>query len=317
MSDLFPLPAELRRVEYAQLYFHLEVSDYFDLPQLGLLQLRRELLQALRQLRETGEEQLAGELGRLLQPEFPIDPVLRRIVQKPAPALVFSPDPADSGLIEPKQRLVLPVLFLGDGLQGIAAFRQLLMKLGQQGLYAGAGQFRLDGIEAADNSGLRSMLWVSGEPETELTPPINDLFWHLQRQQSSSERLLLEVKSPLRLLRQNKPLFRTDFSELFPFILRRVTAMLACHCRIELVADPVGLIRQAAQVEVSSNQLRWQDWRKLDAADGGQDLGGLLGTLELCGPALTDLHWLLQLGSLLNLGKGAAYGAGQYCLQAP
>jgi hypothetical protein len=281
------------------------------------MQLRRKMLQGVRQLRETGEEQLVAQLDRLLQPEFPVDPALRRIVQKPAPALVFSPEAKDFGLIEPKQRLVLPVLFLGDGLQGIAAFRQLMVKLGQQGLYAGAGQFRLEGIEAADNSGLRSMLWVSGEPEAELTPPINDLFWWLQRQTSFTERLLLEVQTPLRLLRQNKPLFKSDFAELFPFILRRVTAMLAAHCGIELVADPVGLIRQAAEVDVVSNQLRWQDWRKLEAAEGGQDLGGLLGTLELRGPALTDLHWLLQLGSLLNIGKGAAYGAGQYRLQNP
>ncbi len=315
MSDLFPLPAELQRVEYAQLYFHFEVCDYFDLPQLGLLQLRRELLQGVRQLRETGEEQLAAQLDRLLQPDFPVDPALRRIVQKPAPALVLSPAVDDFGLIVPQQRLVLPVLFLGDGLQGIAAFRRLLVKLGQQGLYAGTGQFRLDGIEAADNSGLRAMLWVSGEPETELTPPINDLFWWLQRQAGFTERLLLEVQAPLRLLRQNKPQFKIDFTELLPFVLRRVTAMLACHCGVELVADPVGLLRQAAEVEVVSNQLRWQDWRTLQAAEGAQDFGGLLGTLELRGPALADLQWLLQLGSLLNIGKGAAYGAGRYSLQ--
>ncbi|HEY5674479.1 MAG TPA: CRISPR system precrRNA processing endoribonuclease RAMP protein Cas6 [Malonomonas sp.] len=317
MSDLFPLPAALQRVEYAQLYFHLEVSDYFDLPPLGLLQLRRELLQALRQLRETSEVVVAAQLDSLLQPDFPVDPVLRRIVQKPSPALVLSPDPADYGLIEPKQRLVLPVMFLGAGLQGIAAFRQLLVTLGQQGLYAGTGQFCLEGIEAADNSGLRAMLWVSGEPEAELTPPINDLYWWLQRRTVYSEQLRLEVQTPLRLLRQNRPLFKADFSELFPFILRRVTAMLASHCGVELVADPVGLITQATQVEVVSNQLRWQDWRRLDAAGGGQDLGGLLGSLELRGPALADLQWLLQIGSLLNIGKGAAYGAGRYRLQNP
>ena len=108
MSDLFPLPTELQRVEYAQLYFHLEVCDYFDLPRLGLLQLRRELFQALQQLRETGENELVVQLNRLLQPDLPIDPVLLRTAQKPAPAIVLAPDLTQQGLIEPKERIVLP-----------------------------------------------------------------------------------------------------------------------------------------------------------------------------------------------------------------
>lgn len=317
MSDLFPLPTELQRVEYAQLYFHLEVCDYFDLPRLGLLQLRRELFQALQQLRETGENELVVQLNRLLQPDLPIDPVLLRTAQKPAPAIVLAPDLTQQGLIEPKERIVLPVLFFGDGVLGIAAFRRLLVQLGKQGLFAGAGQFRLEGIEAEDNSGIRSMLWLIGEPEIELSPPINDLLWWLQRQPPVNDHLLLDINSPLRLLRQKKPLFKADFSELFPFILRRVTAMLACHGGVEPVNDPAGLISQAAQVEVVCNRLRWQDWRRLDAADRGQDLGGLLGTLELRGSALADLQWLLQLGSFLNIGKGAAYGAGQYRVRNP
>jgi hypothetical protein len=317
MSDLFPQPVGLERVEYVQLYFHLEVCDYFDLPRLGLLQLRRELFQALRQLREAGEEQLVAQLNKLLQPDLPTDPMLLRMVQKPAPALVLTPDLTCHGLIEPKERIVLPVLFLGDGISAITAFRRLLVQLGKQGLFSGAGQFRLDGIEAEDNSGLRSMLWLSGEAERELSPPINDLFWWLQRQPPCSDRLLLDIHSPLRLLRQKKPLFRTDFAELFPFVLRRVTAMLAGHCGVEVVTDPAGLLQQAGRVEVVCNRLRWHDWRRLDAADRMQDLGGLLGTLELRGSALADLHWLLQLGSLLSVGKGASYGAGQYRVRNP
>ncbi len=317
MSDLFPLPAGLERAEYVQLYFHLEICDYFDLPRLGLLQLRRELFQALRQLHEAGEDPLVVRLNRLLQPGLPDDPVLLRTVQKPAPALVLTPDLRQHGLIEPKERIVLPVLFLGDGISAITAFRRLLVQLGKQGLFSGAGRFRLDGIEAEDNSGMRSMLWLRGEAERELSPPINDLAWWLQRQPPCRDHLLLDIHSPLRLLRQKKPLFKTDFAELFPFILRRVTALLAGHCAVEVVTDPAGLIHQAAQVEVVCNRLRWQDWRRLDAADRTQDLGGLLGTLDLRGPALADLQWLLQIGSLLNIGKGASYGAGQYRVRNP
>ena len=57
MTYLAPLPSELQQVEYAQLYFHLQVKDTFDLPQLALLQLRRELLQALRTLEGWGSRE--------------------------------------------------------------------------------------------------------------------------------------------------------------------------------------------------------------------------------------------------------------------
>ena len=317
MGDLFPHPAALERVVYTKLYFHLEVCDYFDLPPLGLLQLRREFIQALNRLRQIGDSASVVSIERLLQPKPPVDPGLRRLVQKPSPALVLTADLMLQGLIEPKQRIVLPVLFLGNGVTGHSGFRRLLVELGLQGLYAGSGLFRLEAIEAEDNSGLRSMLWLTGEAETELIPPINDLSWWLQRQQLEGDHLCLDFCSPTRLLRQKKPLFKSDFLELFPFVLRRVTSMLASHCGIEPVSDPAGLIRQAEQVEVVVNRLHWQDWRHLNAVDAEQGLGGLLGSIELRGAALADLHWLLQLGSLLNVGKGAAYGSGQYRLRSP
>lgn len=316
MSELFPLPEELERVEYAQLYFHLQISDYFDLPALGLLQLRRELLQALAALLETDQLIDVRQARALLQPPLPDDHRLKRLVQKPAPAFVLKPDISRQGLIEPKEQLVLPALFVGAGLNGCELFARLLEQLGNHGLYRGTGQFSLAGVEAADASGSRAMLWSKEEPQRNLIPPISDLLWWLQRQKVGGEMLSLQFTSPLRLLRQKKPLFKPDFADIFPHILRRVTAMLASHAAVEVISDPVGLIQQATQVEVVANHLQWQDWRRLRRDSGSQELGGLRGELRLKGPGLAEILWVLQLGSLFNLGKGAGYGAGQYGLRS-
>lgn len=316
MSYLPPLPPELQQVEYVKLYFHLQFRDFFDLPQLGLLQLRRELLQALRTLEDWGRPDDAERLKLLLQPPLPVDPLVRRWAQKPAPAFILSPDPDSYGLFRPQQKLVLPVLFIGQGLLGIDAFVSLLQQLGIQGLYHGVGQFCLEGVEAEDASGVRATLWTEGQDSAQLAPPINDLHWLLERQAECTDRMLLEVTSPLRLLQQNKPLFKADFVDLFPFILRRVSALLSCHAGVEVIKNPKQLHDQARQVEVFQNRLRWLDWRCLAGAERGQDLGGLLGHLQLGGDCLADILWVLQLGSLFNVGKGAAYGAGQYCLRA-
>jgi hypothetical protein len=42
------------------------------------------------------------------------------------------------------------------------------------------------------------------------------------------------------------------------------------------------------------------------------ELGGICGQLRLKGQLPDDLIDLLRLGSLMNIGKGAAYGAGSY-----
>ncbi len=316
MSELFPLPQELERVEYAQVYFHLEIGGYFDLPPFGLLQLRRELQQALKILLAEGQVDDPQQARSLLCPELPIDPRLRRLVQKPAPAFVLKPDISRHGLIEPKERLILPVVFVGTGLKQVALFSQLLETLGPLGLYHGSGQFCLDGVEAEDASGLRAMLWTKGDVRRSLMPPISDLYWWSQRQRSGGEQLVLEFSTPLRLLRQNKPVFKPKFSDIFPFLLRRVTALLASHGNLEIAVDPQLLIQQAGQIDVVANQLQWQDWRRLTGQETAQDLGGLLGELHLQGPGLAEILWLLQLGSLFSLGKGASYGAGQYSLRS-
>ncbi len=180
-----PFPAELQQVEYVKLYFHLEICRYFDLPALGLLQLRRELLQALKTLPVKDNREDVRKLRNLLQPKLPSDPVLLKQIQKPAPALIMSPDISQHGLIEPKQRIVLPILFIGSGINVIDPFVCLLQHLGTLGLCHGSGQFVLEGVEAEDGSGLRSMLWFDGKQQESLTPPVCNLSWWLERTSSA------------------------------------------------------------------------------------------------------------------------------------
>lgn len=314
MSDLFPVPDNLNRAEYAQMIFHLETSEYFDLPPLGLLRLRREFQQAIRALNESGDDALGYQLQQLLEPPLPIDEKLRKLVQRPAPAFILNPDLERSGLVEPGDCLELPVLFLGRGIQLIEPFTRLLQQVGRQGLVNRQGICELVTIECEDASGCRTSIWNVGSLNGTLTPVVNDLEWWLKLQSPDWGRLQLDFVSPTRLLHGGKPLFKAGFSELFPFVLRRVTSMLAAHCDIETVTDPASLLAASRQVEELSNHLQWRDWRALSAEHGGQDLGGLCGVVELAGSGLADILWILQLGSLLQVGKGAPYGAGRYNL---
>ncbi|HKJ04976.1 MAG TPA: CRISPR system precrRNA processing endoribonuclease RAMP protein Cas6 [Geopsychrobacteraceae bacterium] len=312
MSNLFPIPDYLESAEYSLLIFHLQAKEYFDLPLFGLLRLRREFQQAIQRIRGSVEDELFQQLHSLLEPSPPNDIRLRRLVQKPSPAIVLFPDLGRSGLTEPGDCISLPVLFLGQGLLSIEPFACLLRQVGKQGLLGGQGVCELSAIEAEDASGQRTVLWDGGAIAGTLSPVINDLRWWLDMQPLNWNRLRLDFVSPTRLLHGGKPLFKAKFTDLFPFILRRVTAMLAAHCRLDTVNDPSAMLAVASNMEESDNCLQWKDWRPLTAARGGQDLGGLSGSLVLTGSGLADILWVLQLGSLLQIGKGAPYGAGRY-----
>ncbi len=309
-----PFPQQMQQIEYVKLYFHLEICHYFDLPPLGLLQLRRELLRALKSLPANTNMAYVEQLRQLLQPDLPSDPILLRQIQKPSPALVITPDISERGLFEPKQKIVLPVLFIGSGIMAVDSFVCLLRHLGELGLSHGSGQFVVEGVESEDGSGRRAMLWFGREPTVQLNPPVCNLSWWLERQPPVGDAVQFEIISPLRLIHRNKPLFRAEFNKVFPFLFRRVTGLLAGYSNVDLSLDPTRYISLADQVESSGTFLKWQDWRVLEKPSGDQSLGGLMGTFELRGDTLTELLWVLQLGSLFNFGKSASYGAGQYRL---
>ena len=118
----------------------------------------------------------------------------------------------------------------------------------------------------------------------------------------------LEFITPLRLLAGGRLLRRPSFVQLFPFLLRRVTSLLYSHCDLEPGADPALLLQTARTCRATWRELHWCDWRET----GGQELvGGLLGRVELDGPELNSLLWVLLLATLAGAGKGATYGAGR------
>jgi len=307
-----PFPVELHQVEYVKLIFQLESDTYFDLPQFGLLQLRRELFQTLKVWEFEGHDVVP--LKQLLQPELSSDPVVVRQVQKPAPAVVISPDISQYGLIEPHQHLTFSCVFVGTGIAAIVPFIALISRMQGMGLYHGDGTFRLTKIDVEDGRGSLSLFWAAGDSFENLMPPVNTLAWWLERQPPLHSLTNLKIISPVRALHKGKPLFKANFAAIFPYILRRVSSLITAHSGVETVADPAYLLNVSKQVKSEGKPLMWKDWRHLKLSSGGQGLGGLFGTLSLEGDSLSELWWLLYLGQLFNIGKGAAYGSGQYSI---
>ncbi len=308
-----PYPSELAGLEYVRLYLYLRMEEAVSLPSGAMLQLRRELLSALKHMELERDMAALETLRQILAPAPPQDKELCRRVQRPSASLILSPD------LSPDQLAVgceicLPVLLLGRAISWLPQLLGLVEIVGTNGIHKGQGRFRLNIVETEDPSGVRTFLWQQGEPRAELTPPVSDLGWWLDGQGLAPETLTLEFLTPARLLRDRRPLFRANFSELFPFILRRVSQVLGQHLETVSIDTPDHLIDQAATLAVVDSSLEWFDWRCLNRDQGKQGLGGLLGAIRVEGDALGDLFWILKLGELFQLGKGAAFGAGRYRL---
>jgi len=164
-------------------------------------------------------------------------------------------------------------------------------------------------VSATDASGQELNIWTKGMAKC-TDPPRITAAWRFDPLPATSE-WRLEIFTPARLLVQKKPLFRPAFRHLLPFILRRVTALCYFCNHIEIVGAP-ELLAMTTGIEKEVSDWRWHDWRSQPGDGTLTELGGVCGHLQLKGQLPDDLVDLLRLGSLMNIGKGAAYGAGAY-----
>lgn len=299
----------LRHLEFSRLVFCCEFQEAYTLSLEAFLRLRRNLMHAASLLGE-GE----GGVKLLFKPAPPSDPVARRRVQKPAPPFAVIPPPTLPLKLDAGDTLELRVVFVGAGIQLAPMWASVLQALGKAGFHRGEGVFELEAVKSIDASGAQGTIWLAGTPLEELTPVIQDAGWYLESCSLAPNGVILEFLTPARLLSRGRPLFRADFSSLFPFILRRVTSMAYAHGGLDLLRDPAPVVEGASGLECGRNTLEWSDWRSLEGDAGSHDLGGLTGRVEVAGAALSDIFWILQLAQLLNLGRGAPYGAGHFRL---
>jgi len=310
---MYEAPVNIRQVEFTSLDYILQFEEDFELNLAAMLQLRREFRRIVGQV--TDGQSKRTRLTHLLSPQGFSDPVARRRYRQPSPGFVLQLHEGVPKSIDAGDELALPVLFLGRARADIELVSKLLTALGSTGFANGCGQFSLLEIRQTARPGSGDLLWKLGEPQFNLSIPYQEIGWWLDQQLCHSP-LKLSLLTPTRLLKKNKPLFAVDFPSLFPFALRRVTSMLYAWGDCEAALDVPELLNSAGEVTIIDNALRWVDWRVLEGSPHGQELGGLTGDLWLTGDGLQSVFWVLQLLELFNLGKGAAYGAGQCTVQS-
>ncbi|MDY0191189.1 MAG: CRISPR system precrRNA processing endoribonuclease RAMP protein Cas6 [Desulfuromonas sp.] len=290
-------------------------SIVVDLP--TLLRLRRGIRAAAQFVLPSGQSSAAGtnRFAKLLEPTPASDPVARRQHQKIGPAFVLQHNNNSIGSYNRGDILSLETIIWGGDIEIVRDFILVLQALGRVGLRYDAGRFEVVAVRGENSAQQWQQVWTSGDPLETLVVPMRDGAWWLESYAIEREEVCLEFMTPARLIKNGKPLFKASFRQLFPFILRRVTAMLYGHCWVDLPLDAQGLFDTAEQLEEVTNNLRWCDWRELHGIHRQQPLGGVNGNIVVRGNNLSELVPYIYLGSLMNLGKNAAYGAGCYVVR--
>ncbi|MCA1796959.1 MAG: CRISPR system precrRNA processing endoribonuclease RAMP protein Cas6 [Geobacteraceae bacterium] len=307
-----PLIPLLLQAEFAQLHFECRMGESVHIDISTILRLRRRLRTAAQEILRDRE----GVFKPLFEPPLSTDPVALKRYQKGAPAFVLVPMSIRQGDYRAGELFTFEVRLFGNIAELAPGLIEVFAALGKTGLRLDAGKYTLKCVFASDAGEDRIPVWhESGGNQLHNIPRL-DLGWWLGGQPQACDLLELKFITPARILTHGRPLFNPDLGQLFPFVLRRVTAMLYIHCGVEL--DPVDfeLAYEINGWSCEDNNLHWYDWRYLHAESGrSKPLGGICGTLRVQGDVTGPMLSMLQLGSLLNLGKNAAYGVGAYSIE--
>lgn len=304
-----PARGEWTDIDAGLLRLHLEFEEDFRLDLPKVLLLRREINRAAKVLAAACDAAGRQALRLLTAPPPPDDPLVRRYLARPPVPYVLRPPAGLPRDLLAGDGLELDVFLFGRGRELAATLVELFVRLGEGGFSNGEGRFVLCRVSVVDGQGGAVTVWRPGEPWSGPQWPLF-VFDHepsLLPGRSAEIRFI----TPARLLRGGKPLFRPSLSQLFPFIVRRVCGICHTWCGVELLADPGGFFARLPREDVRG-RLHWHHWRTLAGDRGAQPIGGLVGRMPVPASWLEAAAPFFVLGPRLNLGKGAACGAGAW-----
>ncbi len=307
-------PTALQQVDVVKARFVLDFISPCVVKPADFLGLGRVLRVVGRQFVDSFDFVATQQWKALFQPALSDDPVARRKFQKPAPAFIITMPIMQQEVFEAGDRLELEVLFIGTGIPLICDFLRSLIHVGHLGLVVGEGLFEITEVYSKASDHSEGLAWRQAEPLESLTCSVQSLDWLLQNERITNN-VVVKYITPTRLMVNGKPLRKPRFSQVFPFMLRRVTSMLYAHSGVEVLDDPTHLFELVNNLHEVESRLYWHDWRSL-AGRQGLVVGGFMGEMTLDGQALEEVYWLFAVASLFGIGKAATSGAGRISICA-
>jgi CRISPR/Cas system endoribonuclease Cas6 (RAMP superfamily) len=205
----------------------------------------------------------------------------------------------------------LDVILFGHGQRYLPYIIHALKIAGEQGIGGHRQVFHLEKVDDINQYGEAEVLYELETLKQQL--PAQDIVIP-----TMPNKIKFLFHTPLRLSHDNKNVSDEEFNFgiFFNTLLRRQSMISYFYTDTPLEINFAELTTKARTIEFSSIQMEWFDWTRYSSRQETEiNMGGLVGTVELCMNDLEDYWPYLWLGQWTHVGKGTSMGMGAYTIE--
>jgi hypothetical protein len=246
----------------------------------------------------------------LFETPAPADAAARGYTALPHP-FVLAIDPTAQRDVSPGSTFSLTIHLIGPAIAQAPYLIHAMGVAGQRGLGRSGGRFALMSVEREGRLGADdwSMVYAAdtGVYQTIETDSANP--------PAASNEARLRLVTPLRIKRDGHFVGARDLTalDLVYTLYRRLRSLAASYGGDPASFDPRTIPRDPDALQLRVDWLRWHEWTRYSSRqDTLMQFGGLIGEIQLAGPALADVWPALWFGQWAHVGKGTAFGLGGY-----
>jgi hypothetical protein len=274
--------------------------------------IRKEFAEIFRRTSECGHAacevcSTASECAywQIFSQEISSDPSAIKRYQKPPLPFVF-----DLPILPPAPNkgssLEIGLTLVGLAVNHVGHFLDTVMAIFSMGESLCSGVASLIKIESVDYLGNRSILSENGSLVGLDHLYVLSMEGLEKSVVLSNETLRITIDTPLRIIREGRPLRNLSFATLIMSLLRRMSSIGFYYCHMDLDLDFKWLSRESQLIGIVDDGYRWVEW--------DTNLSGIIGSATFIGN-LGEFHPILLFGENFHVGKGSAYGLGCYRLE--
>lgn len=182
-----------------------------------------------------------------------------------------------------------------------------LIELGKEGISKNRIRFQVNSIVDTSNGNIifdGNSLNVPEEEKFDLNEK--------QIISDNKKELTIQFLTPLRLIRNNKPVYNIPFYEIIKSSLIRYSVLSENYGDSTTVNNAKCIIDMAKEVEMISSELQWKKHERYSTKQEQIiSFGGVTGTVKYHGN-VENFHTILHFGSLFGIGKNTSFGCGRF-----
>lgn len=238
--------------------------------------------------------------------------IMRKYTTAPHPFIIEPPE-EDSRMYGPGEELSFGLVLVGKAVDYLPYFIYTFNELGGIGLGRGKGRFTLKSVTAGGKIIYTAEAKTIGAFEEDLIPLSHP---PAEGADKGSDSSTLTFTTPCRIKYNMSLTPEIEFHILVRQLIRRMSLLFYFHCGGDSSGwNFRGIIKEAGEVKVVKQNLRWYDWERYSSRQGERmKMGGFVGSITFEGP-LSPFMPLLKAGEILHVGKGTSFGLGKYELR--